>query len=85
LPAHQAAEVRFAIGVASDDLGVDDARRQTAQRRPDHREAAGDVLAALAEDGGAGVMAVELRTPAVVLDLVQPLRPYGRRALQDGG
>jgi hypothetical protein len=82
---HQAAEVGHAVGIAADDLRVDDAWREAAQRRPDCGEAARDVLAALAEDGGAAVMPVELRAPAVVLHLVQPVRPRGRGTLQDGG
>ena len=41
----QAAEVGDAVGIAADELGVDDARRQAEQRLADHGEAPGDVLA----------------------------------------
>ena len=47
-------------------------------------EASREVFAAAAQDDGAIRTAVELRPPAVVLDLVQPLRPRGRGSLSTG-
>ena len=63
-------EVGNPVGIAADDLGVDDAWREAAQSRSDHGEAPRDVLAR----DGAGVMAVELRAPAVVTMMLRRSR-----------
>ena len=81
----QRMEVGDAVGIAADELGVDDARRQAKQGFANDGEARGYVFAVTAQDCGAAGLPVELRAPAVVLHLVQPLRPRGRGALEDGG
>jgi hypothetical protein len=85
-PIHEGLEVRLTVAVAHDNLGIDDGRIrwQGEQALADRREAFGVVVALARVDRDLIARFVQLGTPAVELDLVQPLRPARRLPLQDG-
>ena len=87
LAIHQRIEVRLAVAVTSDKFGVDDGRccRQAQHLVADHLEPLRHVHAVAAEHHDAITGLVKLHSPAVELDLVNPLRPDRRLALQHRG
>ena len=77
----QRMEVGNAVGIAADELGVDNSRRRAKHGFADDSEASGEVFASAAQHERASRAAVQLGSPAVVLHLVQPLRTAGRTLL----
>ena len=77
---HQCFEVRLAVAVAHDNLGINDGRIrwQGEQALPDCREPFRVVVPLTREYRNLIASLMQLSTPAVELDLMKPLRPRGR-------
>jgi len=84
---HERFEVRLAVAVTDNNLGIDDgrARRQAQEAIADGGKPARVVVAVATEDHHLIAMLVQLGTPAVELDLVQPAMAGRRLLLQDRG